>query len=51
MEFFQILGSVSSFLSLIVSLYVAQKVIKIGNSISVKGKDNLTVGGNYSSKN
>ncbi|WP_433765904.1 hypothetical protein [Pseudomonas putida] len=46
MEILNIIDSISSILSLLVSLFVAAKVVKIGNDISVKGDNNMTIGGN-----
>lgn len=44
MEILHIVGSAASILGLLVALFVAQKVLKIDNSISVKGDRNLTAG-------
>ncbi|WP_179348027.1 hypothetical protein [Winogradskyella pacifica] len=44
MESFEIIVGTCSILSFLVSLFVANKVIKINNNISVKGKDNITSG-------
>jgi len=42
---FEIVAGVCSILSLIVSLFVAQRVIKIGNQVRVKGEHNVVAGG------
>ncbi|WP_171017113.1 hypothetical protein [Pseudomonas sp. G(2018)] len=47
MEILEIINSISSILSLLVSLFVAAKVVKIGNSVHIKGNDNMTIGGDF----
>lgn len=44
MKIFEIIAGVSSILSLIVSLFVANKVVKIKSTISIEGDDNITSG-------
>lgn len=44
MQSLNIAGSIASLLSLAISVFVAFKVIRIGNSIHVKGSRNVTVG-------
>ena len=45
MELLNILSAVASILSFFVSLFVATRVVKLGNEIKVKGNQNFTVGG------
>jgi len=44
METFTMIAGTCSILSLIVSLFVAGKVMQINQSIRVKGKGNITAG-------
>ena len=44
MEILNIIGSVCSVVSLVVSIFVASKVIRIGNDVRVKGDKNFVVG-------
>jgi len=44
MELFEIVVGSCSILSFLVSLFVANKVVKISNNIRVKGKDNIVSG-------
>lgn len=46
MDILNIVGSVASVVSLLLTIFVAQKVSKIGNEIKVKGVSNIVVGGN-----
>lgn len=45
METLQLVAAVCSILSLLVSLFVASKIVTIGNKIKVKGEGNITIGG------
>ncbi|MCP4675402.1 MAG: hypothetical protein GY854_07840 [Deltaproteobacteria bacterium] len=44
MEILFIAGAIASILGLGVALFVARKVVSIGDSISVKGQGNITAG-------
>jgi hypothetical protein len=44
MDFLNAVGSICSILALIVSLFVAQRVLRIENNIDVKGDKNLIAG-------
>lgn len=46
MEVLNIVSSIASIVSLLLTIFVVQKVTKIGNEVSVKGSSNITVGGN-----
>ncbi len=45
-ETLSIIGSICSVVASVASLLALQKVIKIGNEITVKGDSNVVVGGN-----
>ena len=45
MDILNVIGSIASVLSLLVSVFVANRVVKIGNSVVIKGKGNFAVGG------
>ena len=51
MELLSIIGDVSSIFSLLVTIFVAGKIIKITNRISVKGRENITSGRDINVKN
>jgi|GEM_PF-3636602 len=45
MELLSVLSAIASILSFFVSLFVANRVIRLGNEIKVKGNQNVVVGG------
>ena len=47
MEAFQLIAAICSIVSLFISIFVASKVITIGNKINVKGDGNTTIGRDY----
>ncbi|MCW5200322.1 hypothetical protein VU07_00680 [Desulfobulbus sp. F4] len=44
-ELLSIIGSIASIISFFISIFTVYKLVTIGNSISVKGDKNITVGG------
>lgn len=44
MEALGAIGAAASILSLFVSLFVAVKVVQLGNAVGVKGQGNVTAG-------
>ncbi len=49
MELLTLASSVASLLSLGISLFVAHRVVRLGNQVRVYGNNNVAVGGNAGS--
>ena len=45
MELFSIVSGTCSILSLLISLFVASKVLQISNTVKAQGKGNIAAGG------